>query len=1065
MTDAAKTNDSQSFQFISAGAGSGKTYTLTTKLNELLASGAVQPAGIIATTFTLLAAGELRERVRTSLIESGQVHTANAMGQAMIGTVNGVCGDLLKRFAFEAGMSPDQRVLEGEEGQRLFREALERAVTDDEGLLQVMNDLSIRLQIFEDYRPNWRSEVKAIVDAARANHIAAAQLAAFGNSSAESLLNYFPKPVDRDLNEELKKALIEAIKNIQKNIDDELDLTAGTKSYLDLINDKLHWLEQDRLSWSDWIKLSKSAPTKKSASLADTVIEVALQYEKHPLLHADIRDACRHLFSIAARSMSEYQRLKNRLGLVDFVDQETRLYELLDNPVVEEVLKFELQLLMVDEFQDTSPIQLALFLKLSQFAKQVIWVGDIKQSIYGFRGSDPELMLAVIRAITEQGTEPQILSESWRSRPELVEYVNAIFVPAFADALKKEQVALTPARKDKADSSVVEQWVLEGAVGDNGKMQNNKATQANALALGIDTLVNKDKRQIFDKQQNVLRDVKYADIAVLCRTNPNLAEVAAGLARQGIPVNYKRLGLLHTAEATLALACLRRLADAQDTLASAEIRCLIDSENPEIWLTDRLHYLHAGHKSTQWGEQAQSGSVAVPALQALAELRQRLAYLTPVEAFEQAILAACVRRTVCQWSGTAFQASQRLRNLDLLLAYAQQYVDHCDIQRLAATVPGLILWLHELNENEEDWQAESGGSAVQLCTHHGAKGLDSDIKPRLWGLRVKPRTDGFHLDEPLKDRCMNYWPAFFGGQSAGIAIKEAIEQSQDGLLSRHSAVAETKRLLYVSLTRARDLLILPFSSKKNTGEWLASLQADWMLPGGEALTLPNDQIIATQKKSFQQVIVDDNNVEKLHWLSSPSSVIATVLPARLQPSAMERLIGARIGNVIQFSDRVPLTKKTDITRLGKALHAVIATELIQANSGDVGAIERILIDHAVSENISIDNARAMATEFIEFIDKQFSPVGFCIEHPIQYYNPQQQRVSGWIDLLIETEEGWVLIDHKASPQQQSDWSDIALGYSGQLALYKEAIEATTDKPVLQSWIHFAVGGACVEVVL
>ena len=94
--------------FISAGAGSGKTFRLTQILHAKLTGGASKPAGVIATTFTRKAAAELRERVRTDLVARGDFTLANAMGQARIGTINSVCGDLLKRFAFEAGMPTEQ---------------------------------------------------------------------------------------------------------------------------------------------------------------------------------------------------------------------------------------------------------------------------------------------------------------------------------------------------------------------------------------------------------------------------------------------------------------------------------------------------------------------------------------------------------------------------------------------------------------------------------------------------------------------------------------------------------------------------------------------------------------------------------------------------------------------------------------------------------------------------------------------------------------------------------------------------------------------------------------------
>lgn len=115
--------------FVSAGAGSGKTYRLTQILHEQLTSGAVRPSGVIATTFTKRAATELRERVRSHLLEHGDYRLANAMGQSRIGTINGVCGALVERFAFEAGLATQQQVLEEGQTRVLIKQSID-AVLD-----------------------------------------------------------------------------------------------------------------------------------------------------------------------------------------------------------------------------------------------------------------------------------------------------------------------------------------------------------------------------------------------------------------------------------------------------------------------------------------------------------------------------------------------------------------------------------------------------------------------------------------------------------------------------------------------------------------------------------------------------------------------------------------------------------------------------------------------------------------------------------------------------------------------------------------------------------------------
>jgi len=134
-----------SLTFISAGAGSGKTHTLMQTLGGLLSSMQVRPSGVIATTFTKKAATELRERVRQHLLGAGRNDLANAMGQARIGTVNSVCGGLLERFAFEAGLSTRQQVLDEAQTSQLIREAIEAATGGDE--VQQVSALANRLGI------------------------------------------------------------------------------------------------------------------------------------------------------------------------------------------------------------------------------------------------------------------------------------------------------------------------------------------------------------------------------------------------------------------------------------------------------------------------------------------------------------------------------------------------------------------------------------------------------------------------------------------------------------------------------------------------------------------------------------------------------------------------------------------------------------------------------------------------------------------------------------------------------------------------------------------------------
>ena len=114
-----------------------------------------------------------------------------------------------------------------------------------------------------------------------------------------------------------------------------------------------------------------------------------------------------------------------------------------------------------------------------------------------------------------------------------------------------------------------------------------------------------------------------------------------------------------------------------------------------------------------------------------------------------------------------------------------------------------------------------------------AADLESDLKSRLWNVNVFSKNEAVDLKNPLAGRTIRYWPWPFGGQKAGIDVLEQIESSRLGMASRAQEVEESIRLLYVSLTRARDLLVLPLPEKKPAGQWMGTLGADWMLPTGD----------------------------------------------------------------------------------------------------------------------------------------------------------------------------------------------------------------------------------------
>lgn len=1038
-------------RFVSAGAGSGKTYRLTQILHEKLSSGQVEPSGVIATTFTRKAATELRERVRTALLEKGEFALANAMGQARIGTVNSVCGGFLERFAFEAGLAPEQRVLEEAQSGALVREAID--AVSDSATVQDIVELARRLGI-----ERWEDALKSLIDQARANDIAPARLTTFGGRNATDLLAHFPAPSADDLDALLASAIETAVPEIEKRATGK----KNTADYIALARESLRLVRGGTAAWADWVRLSKGAPEAGLKTIAQPVTDVASRYVVHPRLREDIKRYLAAVFTLGAKALDAYAKRKRELGVIDFVDQEHLFLGLLEKPTVVAALSEELDLLLVDEFQDTSPIQLELFVRLSRIARETVWVGDVKQAIYGFRGSDAELMKAILGKLPSLGGSKEVLGQSRRSRPSLVRLVNGAFGDVFAPGLSRAEVELAAVRKELVPDAAVANWTLSG---------KNISERAAALTEGIKALIASGYR-IVDPATEKPRPAHYGDIAILSKTNAGVQSVAEALRLGAVPWATQQSGLLSTPEAVLALACLRRLNDPRDTLASAEIVSLADCEAPESWLADRLRYLEGGGDSGLWRDGTEGGH---PLLSRIARLRGQTPLLSPYAAMELVIAQCDLAGRVLRWRRDELVARVRLANLQAVLALARSYEDGCLARREPATVSGLILWLGEQAQDELDMLAEPPVAAVKVMTHHAAKGLEwpivilldleKDIRDRLWS--VGARSDSsLDVGAPLKDRWIRYWPWPFGGQKK-VDIADVIAQSPEGVRLRAEAIDEAKRLLYVSMTRARDCLVLAFPAKTGGCEWLGSLNASWLAPDAatESISLPDGSTIACDFSSFaalDAIQVPSEPDSSLRWFRDPDSRTER-LPATLVASASVAR-PCKVTDTASIGERIALEAGTDMAALGNAIHACIATAFTDPDvpMDDVRA-SRILAAFELEGAMEPSGLVRQIGALDRWISSRWPNCRRHAEIPIESVLPNGQVMHGRIDLLLETDDGWVLIDHKANPAPRDRWDQVAVDHGGQLSIYADALARATGRSVAETWIVLPVAAGVIRV--
>ncbi|MCG8430250.1 MAG: UvrD-helicase domain-containing protein, partial [Candidatus Omnitrophica bacterium] len=335
-----------SINFISAGAGSGKTTRLTQILMEKLAGKEAAPNGIIATTFTNKAAAELKERVRAMLLQQDRQDLAVSIFEAQIGTVNNVCGGLLRRFAFEMGLSIEQQVLDECAAKEHLARAIDSVVSAD-GLAEV-TDLAQRFGNVkrQNGEPAWQDDIKAVIDHARYNNIDPREFAEFARKNADELLALFPQPADDRLEERVRSEISRTQPIIEKGY--SIKPQKNTSAYLDLLRKFDRSLQNGRFTWNEWLNMAKAKPAKALHDATVRLDAVCRQVVMHPRLQWDIRRYLEIIFSIAEKALVIYQEQKRLSGFVDFADQEAMLLEGLDNSSVRKRLQEKLDLLLVD---------------------------------------------------------------------------------------------------------------------------------------------------------------------------------------------------------------------------------------------------------------------------------------------------------------------------------------------------------------------------------------------------------------------------------------------------------------------------------------------------------------------------------------------------------------------------------------------------------------------------------------------------------------------------------------------------------------------------------------------
>ncbi|MDE6339625.1 MAG: UvrD-helicase domain-containing protein, partial [Muribaculaceae bacterium] len=506
-------------------------------------------------------------------------------------------------------------------------------------------------------------------------------------------------------------------------------------------------------------------------------------------------------FDLAQRWRDQYEAFKKERNILDFNDLEKYLLDLLRDRFAAAEIGAKYRYVFVDEFQDCSPIQIKIFSALSELAEHSYWVGDMKQSIFGFRGSDTALTDAVIKTIEgslDKGCNIDTLPNSWRSVPEIVEFCNSIFVQAFAPEIPSDRVRLNPVKLSDPSVEPLVIWNLDS------------------------------KEQIAGMIANMLGEsVRPSEIAILNRRGDPLNEFAQWLTERNIPVNLSTEPIMSSKAALLAKAILSVADNDADSLAKGEVAFLLDPHyTTENIISDTL-----AHINPDTGRPDHAFLDEVPVLKRLSKIRSRLTQQSIAEFVESVILELNLYEEAMK----CCDRKESVNVLNAIIGAAKTYEEVCLRLDTTPTVKGFIDYL-------------GGGSVtlpgdpdgVVLLTMHKSKGLEwkyvivtslesnpADVKKimkrEVFGVhfrRTTPPTEA----ELFPEVNISLMPFVYGSGNTKVPVPldQIIGNKPEFAQICKDKIAEETRLLYVAMTRPTHQLVLSLSGKTPL-RWLADM--------------------------------------------------------------------------------------------------------------------------------------------------------------------------------------------------------------------------------------------------
>jgi ATP-dependent helicase/nuclease subunit A len=1081
--------------FVEAGAGSGKTSALVNRVLALITGGHAELRRIAAITFTEKAGAELRDRIRGALEKRAETEPDGMIGQrcrqaleqldgAAIGTLHAFAQRLLSEHPVEAGLPPRVEVLDEVSSavafdtrwstfrdQLLADPALERSVL----LLLASGVKPTALQsLAQAFDDNWDLVQERVPthapDPPPVHRLFEAAAAAIDAVCAEPC---------RDADDKLRQRLdeIEARLAELRLISNELDLVEaiGRKAPVKLPSFKVGG-KGKKGSWD--------------CDLAELQLRVRDAGEGLAAVNGEVAAACAHRLGSAIRAFTlESARSRQSEGQLEFHDLLVLARALLRDPVhgaaVRATLHERYDRLLLDEFQDTDPIQIELAVRIaaadprSHATGQDDWekvdvapghlfvVGDPKQSIYRFRRADIRTFLTAAERFGAEGGGVVELTANFRTVEPVIDWVNHTFA-----ALMSEPDDVPVALHSQPDYLPLAATRSAAAVGPAisllGRHEHPKGTKADVMrgdeaadVAAAVTRVIDEGWEVSDKSGG-WRPARLGDITVVVPARTSLPFLEEAFDAAGIAFRAETSSLVYASRAVRDLLMVLRAIDDPTN----HLHIVSALRTPLLACGDDDLFRFKSERRGHWnylGDQPDTVPDDDPVKAGLTYLRalyDQRTWLTPSELLGRITrdrraleLGFAEGRPRDVWRRLRFVTDQARAWSEATGGNLRQYLYWVRAQ----TAEGARVAESVLPESDDD--------AVRILTIHGAKGLEFPITI-VSGMSTAPS----HKRAPAEV----VFPS-----DGGVGYRFGANVSTDEFVAwapidEQMGLHERIRLLYVATTRARDHLILSVHRRVRSadGKPQARTNAELLLDGmGQELAdaLPD---AALPVESLRPIPVEPpagppafaqweaERSAALQQAGRPTTVAASALTDEGEPDS-EGEPDPGLQKRPRDLDLPPWLKGRYGTAVGRAVHGVLQTIDLATGAGLDEALAAQCEAEAVPDRLRevrglVQQALGSPSVVEAAVSPHWREIYSCTPH-------EGRLLEGYIDLLYRGPDGLVVVDYKTAATSDPEVLDQRVeGYRLQGASYALTIGSSTDEPVTRVTFLFLTPEGAVE---